>query len=121
MIKEGIIVSRNKYNNDIKFRVIKIEDNVAYLEGINERLCADSSIDDLKEEKEEISDDEEILDRLELDLDRNNYFYIPGKILHIDTDNQLSNNATNPYKIRENTNFKTYKKSQKKQKINNFS
>lgn len=99
MIEEGMIVSRNKYDNDILFKVIKIEDNIAYLEGINERLCADALINDLKEEKDERKEtDEELLDNLDLNLDRNNYFYIPGKILHIDADKDYLNRCLKFYK-----------------------
>ena len=54
MIKIGSIVSRNKYNNDIIFKVSNITDNVIYLEGINIRLCADSTLDDLKETLQEL-------------------------------------------------------------------
>lgn len=112
MIKEEMIVSRNKYNNDILFRVIKIENNIAYLEGINERLCADSTIDDLKEESENINNDEEILDRLDLSFDRNNYFYIPGKILHIDADKNYLNRCLKFYKSANINAYGVYSKEE---------
>ena len=56
MINVGDIVSRNKYNNDMLFKVIKIENNIYYLNGIEIRLCADSELSDLR--KEEIQEDD---------------------------------------------------------------
>ena len=48
IIKVGDIVSRNKYNNDMYFKVDKIENEVYYLVGIDIRLCADSEFSHLK-------------------------------------------------------------------------
>ena len=91
MINIGDIVTRNKYNNDTVFKVIDIKDNVYFLKGINVRLCADSELSDLKKEEEyrdEKEDDSKILEMLNLPKNeyRSEYFYIPGKILHIDAD-----------------------------------
>ena len=84
----GDIVTRNSYNNDIFFKIIDIDNDIAILEGVNIRLSADSKLDDLKKEKTIINDDEEILDRFDSNiLNRDEYFYLPGKILHIDADN----------------------------------
>lgn len=90
-LKIGDIVSRNSYKNDIYFKIIEIRGNIAILKGIDLRLYADSSIDDLQ--KETIDDDardEDLLiiekNRKNLNLDRSEYFYLPGKILHIDGD-----------------------------------
>ena len=83
MFKIGDYVTRKKYGNDIIFKITKIENNKVYLHGKDYRLCADSNIDDLvlstirKEEDEE----EDIKIKKE-----QNYFYIPGTILHIDAD-----------------------------------
>ena len=87
--KIGDLVTRNSYNNDIVFRIKKIIGNIVYLQGVNVRLCADSSIDDIVKSREEIEEDEEIIERniKELKMNRDSYFYIPGKILHIDGDN----------------------------------
>ncbi|MBO5376232.1 MAG: hypothetical protein J6A52_05205 [Bacilli bacterium] len=100
----GDYVSRNSHQNDILFKIIDIKENIAYLKGVNIRLIADSNINDLRKEiHEEIEDDDKITKQLnnEINLERNEFFYLPGKILHIDTDILLSNNPTKPYKIRK--------------------
>lgn len=95
-LKIGDIVSRNSHNNDIYFRIIDITGNVALLKGVDLRLCADSSLDDLRKEvlDSDPGDDDRLIiekNRKYLNLDRSEYFYLPGKILHIDADNLLSN------------------------------
>lgn len=95
-LKIGDIVSRNSHNNDIYFRIIDITGNVALLKGVDLRLCADSSLDDLRKEvlDSDPGDDDGLIiekNRKYLNLDRSEYFYLPGKILHIDADNLLSN------------------------------
>lgn len=89
----GDIVTRNSYNNDIIFIITDIIDDIYYLKGISMRLCADSNLVDLKKYDGEIKEDSEYLERIKLeeDLDRNDYFYLPGKILHIDGDQFLKN------------------------------
>lgn len=85
----GDFVSRNSYNNDTIFEIIKIENDNVILKGVNIRLYADSDIKDLKlEDNKSIIDDEEFVDRTckTFDLDRSEYFYLPGKVLHIDGD-----------------------------------
>ena len=83
----GDLVSRNSYNNDVIFKIVEIDGDIAILEGVNIRLSADSKIDDLKKETNVVNDDNEILDRLDTDkLNRDEFFYLPGKILHIDSD-----------------------------------
>lgn len=80
-IDKGSIVTRNSYNNDVIFVVTKIEGNVAYLKGTYVRLYADALLEDLV--LAEATDDyrPEISNEL---LERDEYFYLPGKILHID-------------------------------------
>ena len=41
--KVGDHVTRNSYHNDLVFKIIKIEDDIFYLKGINIRLYADSN------------------------------------------------------------------------------
>lgn len=122
MFKTGDLVSRISHNNDVVFKIEKIVDDTAYLSGVNVRLCADSDIKDLVL-VDNAPNDEDFYRKIDelRNFERSDYFYIPGKILHIDTDNQVSNNPTNPYFIRKNDNFKVYKKSLKKQKNGNFS
>lgn len=80
-IDKGSIVTRNSYNNDVIFVVTKIEGNIAYLKGTDVRLYADALLEDLV--LAEATDDyrPEISNEL---LERDEYFYLPGKILHID-------------------------------------
>ena len=46
-IKIGDAVTRTSHNNDVIFKVIKIEGNIAYLKGMDVRLYADSPLEDL--------------------------------------------------------------------------
>ena len=87
IFKIGDVVSRISHNNDIIFKIISIDNNIVKLQGVNVRLYADASIDDLVISSNNESD-KEIIDRSvkELNFDRSNYFYLPGKILHIDGD-----------------------------------
>lgn len=48
IFKIGDLVTRNSYHNDLLFKIIDIEDNIAYLKGIDVRLYADSELDDLQ-------------------------------------------------------------------------
>ena len=84
----GDLVTRNSYKNDILFKIISVEEDIALLKGVDLRLYADSDIDDLKKEKERDNEDKEILEEniRNIIMDRNKYFYLPGKILHIDGD-----------------------------------
>ena len=118
MINVGDIVSRNKYNNDMLFKVEKIENNIYYLCGIEIRLCADSELSDLKLEtiNENFEEDDERILNLINDnhLDqREDFFYIYGKILQLDTEFQLTNTLANPYKIRKKAIFENCKNHQK--------
>ena len=97
MFKIGDYVSRNSYNNDIVFKIFDIKDNVYYLRGESIRLEADSDKNDLKRE-ENINDDfNPELDNYR-NLDRDDYFYLPGKILHIDGDSEYLEKCMNFYK-----------------------
>ena len=82
----GDLVTRKSYNNDMVFN------NIAILEGVNLRLVADANIEDLVMcndcMTDLISDDDRISKDLEniINLNRDDYFYLPGKVLHIDAD-----------------------------------
>lgn len=96
--KVGDLVTRKSYNNDLVFKIDKIEDDIYYLAGINIRLYADSDEDDLESYKDKIERDEEFLDNIKpINLDRDDYFYLPGKILHIDGDNEYLNRCLKYY------------------------
>lgn len=83
--KVGDLVTRKSYNNDLIFKITEINDDVCYLVGVNIRLCADSDKDDLVKYEDEAPRDEEFVKEIN-NLDRDDYFYMPGKILHIDSD-----------------------------------
>lgn len=88
----GDIVTRKSHNNDILFKIIEIDENKVFLKGIDVRLVADSDIDDLVKvvDKVDLLKEDRYLTKKaknDLNLDRSEYFYLPGKILHIDADN----------------------------------
>ena len=97
----GDLVTRVSHDHDILFVIVEIENNVAYLKGVDLRLYADSDILDLVKSKDIYSnDDENIVNRniMELNLDRSQYFYLPGKILHIDGDSDYLDRCLKFYK-----------------------
>ena len=98
--KVGDHVTRNSYHNDLVFKIIKIEDDIFYLKGINIRLYADSNENDLSicSNDEDIESETPFLERIKPEsLERNDYFYMPGKILHIDGDNEYLNRCLKYY------------------------
>ena len=95
MFKVGDFVSRNSYGNDIVFEIVDIRGDVAILRGISVRLIADSPVDDLviSDNRDEYEPDI-VLDN----LDRDEFFYLPGKVLHIDGDESYLNSSLDYYK-----------------------
>ncbi len=88
-MKIGDYVTRKSYNNDIIFKIINIDNDIYYLKGVSVRLCADSNIDDLVlcDIKRDIEENRAFLDKIkDHKLERGDYFYLPGKILHLDGD-----------------------------------
>ena len=98
MFKIGDAVTRKSYNNDIVFKIIDIKDKMYILKGINVRLVADSTLDDLVLHDGNTVNDESLIDRIDENLDRNDFFYLPGKILHIDGDNEYLERCLKLYK-----------------------
>ncbi len=102
MFKIGDYVTRKSYGNDILFVIVDITDDIAYLKGHDVRLYADSYLDDLvlvietKKDKNDRNDALKIKDMLK--LDRSEYFYLPGKILHIDGDKDYLRRCIDFYK-----------------------
>ncbi len=97
----GDLVTRNSYGNDVVFKIAKIDGDIVILKGINMRLIADAAFEDLKMyDNEDVEDEKSFLDRLEttVSLDRNDYFYLPGKILHIDSDPEYLSRCLDYYK-----------------------
>ena len=97
--KIGDIVSRKSHNNDVVFRIISINNNIVNLIGVNVRLSADAFIDDIMIVNDISNDDNEIIQRNleDRNFDRENYFYLPGKILHIDGDDNYLDRCMNFY------------------------
>ncbi len=100
MLKIGDLVTRNSHNNDVIFKITRIEGDTAYLIGIDIRLCADSDISDLVLADNVTDNDREFYEKIEniKNLERSDYFYIPGKILHIDGDKEYLNRCLEFYK-----------------------
>lgn len=97
----GDLVTRKSYNHDLVFIVTDIIDDIYYLKGNNVRLCADSPAEDLETYSTDKVDQEEekFMARIKPinDLDRTDYFYLPGKILHIDGDKDYLNKCLKYY------------------------
>ena len=97
----GDYVTRKSYDNDIVFEIEDLNNDMAYLKGINVRLEADSIIDDLKKiDKSDVVDDDNVNKDLldNFNLNREDYFYLPGKVLHIDGDSFYLERCMNLYK-----------------------
>ena len=93
----GDFVTRKSYHNDIIFKIINVDGDKVYLKGVDVRLLADAPINDLNAYKNEVKDDFNIkLD--EPKLDRDEYFYLPGKILHLDGDGEYLDRCLKFYK-----------------------
>lgn len=108
MFKVGDYVTRKSHNNDIVFRIVNISNNIVYLSGVDVRLHADSLMSDLVISHVDDSDrDNVITDSLfnDLNLDRLNFFYLPGSILHLDSD---ENYLKRSKKFYEKMNVKAY-------------
>ena len=91
-MKIGDLVTRKKYNHDVVFKIINIENNVAILKGYTIRLKADAFLSDLEVFKEEIKEEKEVLD-----LIRNSKL-INGCVLHLDGDEYYLKKCMDVYK-----------------------
>jgi len=99
--KIGDLVTRKSYDHDMIFKIIDFIDEEYILKGISIRLCADSKEEDLSLfEGDEDRDDKEFNDKIndDIELNRDEYFYLPGKILHIDGDVEYLNKCLEYYK-----------------------
>lgn len=91
-MRVGDLVTRIKYNNDIVFKIVKIENNIAFLCGETVRLKADAYLNDLLIYKDEVNSEGEILE-----LVRNSKL-INGCVLHLDGDEYYLKKCMNVYK-----------------------
>jgi spore coat assembly protein len=95
------LVTRNSHNNDIIFKIIKIDGDECELKGINVRLLVDSTISDLKKyEGSDIEEEKPFLERIRKteDLNRDDFFYLPGKIVQVDSDQDFLDRCLDYYK-----------------------
>ena len=98
MFQIGDLVTRKSYDNDIVFKIINIEGNTYILKGVVVRLFADSPVEDLKiYNSNSIDDFTPDIDGYR-SLERDEYFYLPGRILHIDGDKDYLDKCMNFYK-----------------------
>ena len=97
MFNIGSLVTRKSYNNDIVFKIIDIQGDIYYLKGLYVRLYADSSKDDLVLCDDNIDNFKPNILEYQ-DLDRNEYFYLPGRVLHIDGDKDYLDSCMAFYK-----------------------
>ena len=97
----GDLVTRISHHHDILFKVVGIENRIVYLKGVDLRLVADSDIDYLVKAKvDDSNEDKNIIEQniRSINLDRSEYFYLPGKVLHIDGDDDYLERCMRFYK-----------------------
>ncbi len=97
--KVGDYVTRKSYNNDTVFKIINIVSDIAYLKGTEVRLYADSDLSDLIKcevpREDKFFEDEVRGNKI---TEKDDYFYLPGKILHIDGDEEYLEKCLKFYK-----------------------
>ncbi len=114
MLNIGKVVARRSYNQDLFMKIIDIKkvgrERIAVLGGLNYRLVADASLDDLvaKSEKEvvhyQLADSQEVYKRFrKVVFDRKfkveeEYFEVPGRIIHMDGDSEYLDQCLRTYK-----------------------
>lgn len=121
-IKVGEIVVRKSYNGDIIFRVeqivkVAVGQDIAILKGINMRLLADAPVEDLQIYKkqeliETTKQNEELVNtylnklvlhrsrgarEYRLSTTKEDYYNIPGSVLHIDGDDNYLKKCIDAY------------------------
>lgn len=115
MLQKGDIVARRSYRQDIFFRIVEIEtsftgERLALLKGLNLRLLADAPLSDLEgKSPAEIAhyqrkDNQAIYQRLRRVVnqrktkeERGEFFEIPGRVLHLDGDEDYLNQCLKTY------------------------
>jgi len=88
--KVGDYVTRKSYGNDIVFVIVSIDNDVAVLKGYDIRLIANSPLSDLIFCDDSQKRDEFLENMLKDEIlkkeDRDDFFYLPPKIMHLDGD-----------------------------------
>ena len=113
LIDIGDYITRNSYKNDMVFEVINRKKDILFLKGIDFRLYADAPVTDcILVDKKKIKSD---FNPPEIDnkMERSEYFYLPGKILHLDGDNEYLKRCMSYYK--KNNVFAVGKKIEEKE------
>ena len=114
MFRIGSIVARRSYNQDLFMKIMDIKKKgtkqIATLKCINYRLMADAELDDLvsKEERDivhyHLADSQEVYKKFrKVVYDRKfrveeEYFEVPGRILHLDGDKEYLEQCLKTYK-----------------------
>ena len=93
----GDFVTRKSYQNDLVFKIIKIDNDMVYLKGVDVRLLADAPINDLVIYKDDVKEDFDI-EIKNIKNERNEFFYLPGKVLHLDADGEYLDRCLKFYK-----------------------
>ncbi|MGI6329467.1 MAG: sporulation peptidase YabG [Bacilli bacterium] len=102
--KIGDMVTRRSYNHDVIFKITDISEKIVFLKGVNVRLYADSVMEDLKIYDESLEktfkDDKVFQENVQeyMKFNRDEYFYLPGRILHIDGDKEYLERCLKFYK-----------------------
>jgi spore coat assemly protein len=98
LIKIGDYVTRVSHNNDTLFEVINRKKDLLYLKGVEDRLLADAPVDDCVLVSKDKAVDNFIPPKLESEMDRGDYFYLPAKVLHLDSDSSYLSRCMSYYK-----------------------
>ena len=98
LFKIGDYVTRNKYGNDILFKITDIKGDQIILSGVDLRLYADAKITDLTHSTYHKKKETVVINNLRTD----EYFYVPGTILHLDSDKDYLKDCINYYNIENN-------------------
>lgn len=94
----GELVTRKSYHNDVVFKILSIKGEVAYLKGVQVRLFADAPLEDLEKYVNNDRADEDDAIVLPEESFRGDFFYLPGKVLHIDADQDYLERCLKFYK-----------------------
>ncbi len=116
--KVGDYVTRNSYHNDIVFVILDINEKEAILKGYDLRLIANSPLSDLVLCDESMRKDDFLEELFKEDIldkkDRDDFFYLPPRILHLDGDSEYLDKCLQFYK---NNRVMAYGKTLKEEEL----
>jgi spore coat assemly protein len=98
LIKIGDYVTRLSHNNDTLFEVINRKKDLLYLKGVEDRLLADAPVEDCILVSKDKTVDDFKPPKLEPEMDRGDFFYLPAKVLHLDSDSSYLSRCMAYYK-----------------------